>query len=147
MMTELELRSGSWSSDVWPVWRVCGEDFDVDDFLARFPAIQARRTWRRGEPMSQLRPAPNVDSGFAVTFEDATDAEDAVATCCRYFSELESALREIGSKSLSSTLDLGLTISTRKVAMRSVRVSPSLLGLLGNLGVTLELTMYLSDEE
>jgi len=124
------------------VLRAIGFGFAVDEFLAA-SSLRPITIFHRGEKQSAMS-RPMTTSGFhadvsAANFSNlASQIADAVQFVERNRDELARLIGFPGVENVS--VDFG--IEERDVAAQSERFPPNLLRMLGNLGISLEFTLY-----
>ena len=127
------------------VWRVSSANFDVEDFLRRFPTLAPDAVWRRGEP--RLVRGKHEDSGFNLTLEEAENGAAAVSQARDALARLRPALLELRRLSVPSLVDFGLFVGGPVSFTGSVRFAPDVLQWFSEQGVGLSVSAYPVSEE
>ncbi len=132
------------------VLRVWGRDFDVDEFLNR-SSLEPLTIWHAGESQSPISvPAahPQLHSGMHVSvsireFSDLSGQIKDAESFLRTHNEELLRLRDFSGIE-SSALDF--PVESRDVAVQTDTFPPSLLGLMGQLKITLAISHYPTSE-
>ncbi len=127
------------------VWRVSSANFDVEDFLRRFPTLSPDAVWRRGEP--RLVRGKNEDSGFNLTLAEAENGAAAISQARDALARLQPALLELRRLSVPSLVDFGLFVGGSVSFTSSVRFAPDMLQWFSEQGVGLSVSAYPVSEE
>ena len=131
------------------VWRVSGDDFDVDAFL-QDSNISPSTVWRKGEQNNRILKRHNThdDSGFNLTLAETTTVEKAVTITRESLKRLRPFITQLSTSTINSAIDFGVSVGGNKNFTRSIYFDLSFLEFLIALGVELEITVYpISDEE
>jgi hypothetical protein len=122
------------------VLRVAADGAVVQALLARHQIIEAA-AWYEGETDSLGR--TRADSGFNVTVADARSAGELVDLMEEWLAESEPFLRDLATSSAVATLDVGFTVHSGR-PNRTVCFTPALLQRYADVGLSLEVSAYLS---
>lgn len=126
------------------VWRVAGEDFDVDAFLHTFPFIQPSSVWRRGEARSAGR--RRDDSGFNEPLSEAENFFEALSQVKDALVARRAAIQQLSAVGIESELDFGVSPRPESFYL-SVPFDPADLKAFVDANVQLVVTFYPPDAE
>jgi hypothetical protein len=126
------------------VLRAYGVDFDVDEFLRTFAIPRPDSVWRRGEPRG--RNEISEDSGFNATLADSDETSDVMAEVRRVLGTLAPAISSLRDRRVRIVLDIGVTFEVGKDYSKTTRFEPIDLLLVGELGLTLDVSVYAAEE-
>ena len=127
------------------VLRASGPEFDVDAFLARFPALQrAAHPWRRGVPGRDG--SANDTSGFNLGVADAETFRGALDRARAFLADHAEALAALRPAGASGLLDVGVVGSPQGL-VRNLRLTREDLAWLAQSGLEFEITAYPPDVE
>jgi hypothetical protein len=128
------------------VLRAKGVGFAVDEFLAG-SKLKAIAVFRRGEPRAPEAQSegPKLSaSGFNVTASgaDFSNLQVQIADAILFLEQNQDELARLAAFPGVEILSLDFGIEERYVAAQSECFPPKLLRIMGNLGISLEVTLY-----
>jgi hypothetical protein len=129
------------------LWRVADENLDVDSFVATF-GLAPDALWHKGERRRPLAPpSPTSGFNFCVSDREPEDMGAALDDLRAFLQRSRAGLEFLLAKGVGSTLDVGVTVGELGRPTRSVRIPSADLTVLGQLGIELEVSAYVCEEE
>jgi hypothetical protein len=128
------------------ILRARGSNFAVDDFLAG-STLTPVAVVRRGQPQWAKAPSgspiPNESGFHAVASEaDFSNLKMQIADAVRFVEQNQAELARLVAFPVVEKVSLDFGIEARDMAAQSERFPPTLLRVVGNLGIWLEFTLY-----
>ncbi|MBN1516762.1 hypothetical protein JXA32_09370 [Candidatus Sumerlaeota bacterium] len=126
------------------IFRVAGENFDVDGFIAESCWKDFAEIYHKGEQQS-FRAEPHVRSGFQISVSDIGEHElepqiqDTIDFLTEYSAEFQRLMNYPGIE--YADFDIGLFF-TKDMVMKTLSIPPALSKLAGELGCIIMLSIY-----
>jgi len=126
------------------VLRVSGVQVRADVIRVSHPDVDLLETWTKGDARpGNLPPVGSSGASFALPRLDSPAFQRALIRAL----SLVDAIRGAKDNAVSKVeLDVGITLEPKTGPMLSVSLSPSVLTILGDAGVELRVTAYVSDD-
>lgn len=128
------------------VLRATGSDFAVDTFLAT-SKLSSCHVFHKGEPKSKTKSEGqrNQSSGFnaGVSTADFSDLPGQIEEALWFLQNNESELKQLAEYSGVETVQLDFPVDQKDVAIQNNIFPPKLLLLCGQLGIELNLSLYM----
>jgi hypothetical protein len=132
------------------VLRIWGNDFDVNN-IALKPELEAFKVWRKCQPKFKSNPNSRINetSGFNIELScsDFSEIEKQITEAISFCKSHQEALTELVSHQGvdGAVADFGAEI--HPPGWCSFYFEPELLKILGNIGISLGLSVYPTDDE
>lgn len=127
------------------IWRVGGNEFDVDSFLKKYPISIVDDVYHKGE--MNVRKIPYKNSGFVATISENINSLENISEIQKFIQTNQEALSYLKSLGVSSEIDIGCTVGTTNQFTKSITATPALLGLLHQYSISLMFSAYPASEE
>ncbi|MBN1960882.1 MAG: hypothetical protein JW841_08040 [Deltaproteobacteria bacterium] len=123
------------------VWRIYGDNFNVDKFLSINPELSPSLVWRKGELRRGYKELM-INSGVNIPFCERETIEDVMTVVFRWLKKWRQKILTLRKRRVYSTLDFAVYVGSLKQFAVQINFHPKYLLRLAKAGVCLTVSAY-----